>query len=66
MLENRLTVAQMVAEVLRELGVLIAAFGPLDYLFAERTSLTTTIVGAIVLVGFVLVVAGMATERMRR
>jgi len=36
---ERATVAQMTGEALRELGVLLIAFTPLDYLFADRPTL---------------------------
>ena len=64
-LDTRLTVAQMSAELLRELGVLLVAFGPLDYLFSEGASLTTGAIGAIVALGLVFTIAGVVIERSR-
>ena len=65
--DTRQTTAQMAGEFLRELGVLLVAFAPLDYVFAERTtSLTTNRIGAIVAIGYGFLVAGMMIERRRR
>ncbi len=66
MSDSRLTVAQMAAEVLREIGVLLIAFGPLEYLFSDSTSLTARTIGAIVALGMALFITGMLIERIRR
>lgn len=63
---ERLGVAQMAAEFLRELGVLLVAFAPLDYVFADRnTTLTVESISAIVGGGLLLLFLGMALERTR-
>ena len=64
--DSRLTIGQMSAEFLRELGVLLVAFGPLDYLFAERSALTIVTIGGIVGLGGVFFSVGVLIERKRR
>ena len=65
--DGRHTVPQMAAEFLRELGVLLVAFAPLDYIFAERnTALTTDRIGEIVAIGVLFFLMGMGLERIRR
>jgi hypothetical protein len=63
---ERATVAQMAGEFLRELGVLLMAFTPLDYLFADRPTLKPLAIGAIVLGALLLLIAGVIVERVRR
>lgn len=64
---ERHSVSQMSSEFLRELGVLLVAFGPLDYIFAEQgTALTHLEIGGIVVLGFGLFLVGMVIERLRR
>ena len=66
-MSGRQSVAQMAAEFLRELGVLLVAFGPLDYVFADPgTPLTRLGISAIVSLGMVLFGLGMVMERTRR
>jgi hypothetical protein len=67
MTTERHSVAGMSAEFLRELGVLLVAFAPLDYIFAEQSSrLTGWHIGAIVGAGLGFFLAGMAMERLRQ
>lgn len=57
----------MAADFLRELGVLLVAFGPLDYVFTDRaTTLTDRGIGVIVGIGLGFFLAGMLVERTRR
>jgi len=65
--DGRHTTPQMASEFLRELGVLLVAFAPLDYVFAEGSvALTASRIGAIVALGFGFLVAGMMIDRRRR
>jgi len=62
---ERATVAQMAGEFLRELGVLLVAFTPLDYLFADRPTLKPLTIGAIVPGALLVLIAGVILERLR-
>lgn len=62
---ERATVAQMAGEFLRELGVLLIAFTPLDYLFADRPTLMPVAIGEILGGALLLLIAGVILERVR-
>jgi hypothetical protein len=66
MADGRHSIPQMTGEFLRELGVLLVAFTPLDYLFADGTALTRDRIGAIVGLGVGFFFVGMLIERTRR
>lgn len=55
----------MAGDALREMGVLLLVFGPLDYVFAETPVLTGWGVSAIVGVALASFVAGLVLERVR-
>ena len=63
---ERATVAQMAGEALRELDVLLIAFTPLDYLFADRPTLMPVTIGEILGGALFLMIAGVIVERVRR
>jgi hypothetical protein len=62
---DRATIAQMAGEALRELGVLLIAFTPLDYLFADRPTLMPAAIGEILAGALLLLIAGVILERVR-
>ena len=57
-------VSEMIAEFLREAGVLLAVFVPLDALFSGK-SLATTIVVVGMVVSAVFLLLGVTVERLR-
>jgi hypothetical protein len=62
---ERCTVAQMIAELLRDAAVLVAVFAPLDF-WAAKLPLTLHDVGIIVALVLVLAVAGILMEVKRQ
>ena len=57
-------VSEMIGELLREMGVLLAVFVPLEALFSGR-SVATTIVIVGMVVSAVFLILGLAVEMLR-
>jgi len=62
--QEKKAVSEMIGEFLRESGVLLAVFVPLDALFSGK-SLATTIVFVGMVVSAVFLVLGVTVERFR-
>lgn len=66
MSEERKGIAEMTAEALREMAVLLLIFAPLDFVFSDKQDrLTQAYVAAIVTVALALFVLGVWFERRR-
>jgi len=63
-LPEKKAVSEMIGELLREMGVLLAVFVPLEVLFSGR-SVATTIVIVGMVVSAVFLILGLAVERLR-
>lgn len=61
---HRRSVAEMLGETLREAGILLAVFIPLD-LFLQGHTLTVKSIGVIVILPAALLASGIAVERWR-
>jgi hypothetical protein len=64
-MSDRRTSAEMIGEGLRELGILMLVFVPLDFAIADRPPLTGWGVSAIVALALALFVIGVRIERTR-
>lgn len=58
---NERKVVRMVGEIMREIGVLLLVFAPLDAIFA-RDALTVWGIAAIVVFAVILIIIGIAAE----
>ena len=65
MSNNRKNTAEMIAELLRDAGMLVLVFLPLDAIYAERTPSWARIIAA-VLVGVGAIAIGIFMERVRK